>query len=114
MATTGTALAISATLTSVRGFQCINVQFQAPPGQWSIALELADGLVLDGVSTSRVTLASEKSSRREIDLAVPFYDNGTSRVPYINTDCTLTVETVSGSTSIAIGGDGWTTTSTGG
>ena len=109
-----TALAVSATLTSVRGFQVINTVFQAPPGQWTIYLERADGLVLERVNTSRVVIASEKSSRRDLNLCVPYYNNGTARVPYLDVACVLTVETVSGSTSIAVGGTGWTTTSTSG
>lgn len=109
-----TALSVSADLTSVRGFQALHVVFQAPPGQWSVYLEQEDGLVQDGVNTSRVTLASEKSSRRDLYLDVPFYYNGTDRVPYLSVDCVLSVETLSGTTSIAVGGDGWTQSSTSG
>ena len=107
-------LSVSASLTSIRGYQALNVVFTAPPGQWSIYLQRAEGLVLNGENTTRVTLASEKSSRRNLNLSVPFYFNGTSRVPYLSVDCLLTVETVSGTTSIAVGGDGWSISSTNG
>lgn len=93
--------------------QCLLVNFTGPASRWTLTLTRDDS------PASAVIIGQGGTDDREIRLTIPTYSVAVqdtdpmqrNAVSYLVADCTLTLAFASGETaSIAVGGDGWTST----